>query len=407
MIRCLAVVALMLVSCGRTDGSPDGGAPDASGVLDSGGFPMSGGDAGLRDAGSVVSTVPDSGVALPSSASDPSNFDRLDTGLYWFGIGDVSERAVVGQSNRFYDAARPTVIYMHGWQGGSSQARRRETYNRSLYNDNPDVGKPWIEAGWNVGAFYWNQLADEGEVKDAEAKIYTAMGPQKMRWRDSTGAYHDGPDVSVAQLAIDAVKIHMQGFAGAELRLVGHSLGSQLIIQVAAGLYRENKQGSVAQNLVPKRVALMDPAFLKDARPYLNNRWTGEIARDDVMLTRADIVYEAYRTSPATSTGIIGDRNQGLMDMTVVTEVTPWYFGVLQVREKHNMAPGWYFESFGTKLTVKDSTAPAPSAAHATAVIRQLMDGQKHYCQLKRDGAYTKQVADDEFEDVKGDCPLF
>jgi pimeloyl-ACP methyl ester carboxylesterase len=407
MSRRFGVVALMLVSCGRVDGVLDGGTPDASGVSDSGGLPTSSVDAGARDGGPVVSTSPDSGIALPASASDPSNFDRLDIGLYWFGVGDVSERAVAGQPNRFYDAAKPTVIYMHGWQGGSSQARRRETYNRSLYNDNPDVGKAWIEAGWNIGAFYWNQLADEGEVKDAEAKIYTATGPQNMRWRDSTGAYHDGPPVSVAQLAIDALRVHLQGFTGPELRLVGHSLGSQLIIQVAAGLYRENKQGNVAQSLVPKRLALMDPAFLKDARPYLNNRWTGEIAREDVMLTRADIVYESYRTSPATSTGIIGDKNQGLMDMTVVTEVTPWYFSIFEVREKHNMAPGWYFESFKTKLTVKDSGAPAPSAAHATSVIRQLMDGQRHYCQLKKDGAYTKQVADDEFEEVKGDCPLF
>lgn len=32
----------------------------------------------------------------------------------------------------------------------------------------------WIQAGWNVGAFYWNQYADEELPQDTECKIWTS-----------------------------------------------------------------------------------------------------------------------------------------------------------------------------------------------------------------------------------------
>jgi len=62
-----------------------------------------------------------------------------------------------------------------------------------------DTAAGWINAGWNVGIFVWNQFSDEttgvsgawfGDgpppqgVLDAEAKIWTANGPRGMRWRD-------------------------------------------------------------------------------------------------------------------------------------------------------------------------------------------------------------------------------
>jgi hypothetical protein len=41
-----------------------------------------------------------------------------------------------------------------------------------------------VQAGYNVGIMYWNQFADEDEVKDAEAKIWTATGTRAMRWKN-------------------------------------------------------------------------------------------------------------------------------------------------------------------------------------------------------------------------------
>ena len=44
----------------------------------------------------------------------------------------------------------------------------------------------WKADGWNVAIFYWNQMADEDEVKDAEAKIWSTNGPKGMRYRLNT-----------------------------------------------------------------------------------------------------------------------------------------------------------------------------------------------------------------------------
>ncbi len=32
----------------------------------------------------------------------------------------------------------------------------------------------WLDGGWNVGIFYWNQLADEEMPQDTESKIWTS-----------------------------------------------------------------------------------------------------------------------------------------------------------------------------------------------------------------------------------------
>lgn len=51
-----------------------------------------------------------------------STFQNLDYSLYWFGNNDNYEKAVPGQSNSYYKKSAKTIIYIHGWQNGSSQA---------------------------------------------------------------------------------------------------------------------------------------------------------------------------------------------------------------------------------------------------------------------------------------------
>ena len=101
-----------------------------------------------------------------------STFQNLDYGLYWFGTNDNYEKAEPGYGNAYYDNDAPTVIFIHGWQNGATKKLQRETFNRHD-NGGPDkdLAYSWRQAGYNVGILYWNQFADEGEVKDAEAKV--------------------------------------------------------------------------------------------------------------------------------------------------------------------------------------------------------------------------------------------
>lgn len=89
---------------------------------------------------------------------------NLDYGLYWFGNNDSYQKVVPGQSNAYYNKNAKTIIYIHGWQNGSSQAQNRETFNRSN-SGGPDVdlAYAWRQAGYNVGILYCNQFADKAK----------------------------------------------------------------------------------------------------------------------------------------------------------------------------------------------------------------------------------------------------
>ncbi len=104
------------------------------------------------------------GFARPAAAAYDPNV--LDYGIYWFGTGNVSQKAVAGVANPYFNPSKPTVIYIHGWQNGSSQRGSRETFNYkqndATYGIDVNAADAWISAGWNIGIFYWNQFADEG-----------------------------------------------------------------------------------------------------------------------------------------------------------------------------------------------------------------------------------------------------
>lgn len=349
-------------------------------------------------------TVPGSAHAQTISAQDAANFQQLDVNIYWYGPNNQNQRAIAGQANPYFNPSQPTILYIHGWQPGTTTALRRESFNRQAVNDNADVARAWLDRGWNVGIFYWNQLADEGEVKDAEAKIYTVNSSQftnATRWRDSSGAYRPGPALTVTQQFVNAYRSAMAGYTGSEVRLAGHSLGAQLAITGASALWKQKNAGQLPANQVPARVALLDTAYLSGPHAWINNQWTGEVGRALVNENRSQIVYEAYRTSGATSNSFIGDTNQGLIDMVAFVEVKPWMYGAFDFTNKHNFAAGYYFDGMGyPAASVKCTGRPAPSAAQSSAVVRTLSTNATKYEQI--DGKYSKYPGDDTW-DQRGD----
>ena len=82
----------------------------------------------------------------------------------------------------FNQKANRTVIFCHGWALESAKFHARETFfwksNDPKYGLEVNTANAWIEDGWNVGIFYWSQLAAEPSVNDAEAKMWTAHGPK-------------------------------------------------------------------------------------------------------------------------------------------------------------------------------------------------------------------------------------
>lgn len=331
-----------------------------------------------------------------------SVFSSLDYGLYWYGYGDVCEKAIPGQANPYFNTSHKTVIYIHGWQNGSTPNQNRETFNASG-SGGPDqaLADYWINRGYNVGILYWNQFADEGEVKDAEAKIWSTQGPRGMRWRSSDGSYHSGPSKTVTQLLYESYRDNMAGFSGSYVRIAGHSLGNQLAVTVTKKIYDEAAAGQIANNLKPDRVALLDPFYSNYGKSYLGGQWTGEAARADVAaLKQAGAIFEAYRTSPASSTVFVGDANKQLMNMTSFVELKPWYFNSWQLAEKHIAARWHYFWSMASSEPgITNTSAVGQSARTSDSRTQQLMNGNKRLIQKgSNGGAYTKNPSDDRFD---------
>jgi hypothetical protein len=326
-----------------------------------------------------------------------STYESLDYGLYWFDYSDA-QKATPGQSNPYYDKDKKTIIYIHGWQFGSVQQKQRETLDLSSKGGpQQDLAHYWLDRGWNVGVLYWNQFADESNVEDAEAKIYVTNGPQGIRWKDSFGNYHNGPNKPVSEFLTDSVAMNMADFQGAEFRIAGHSLGNQVALNVSKRLLDKYLSGSLSLDVVPKRISLLDPYYSNNAKWYLGFKWPGQLAREKAeFLMQNDIVIESYRSSTV-SIGSLGDENKPLMEQVAFSELKPWNFNFLQLIEKHIAAVSWYFGSIDVvPPTLTNNSTTVPSAGVSDNRIQQLMDA--NWSAEQDLGAFSQTISDDTFK---------
>src|SRR6056297_2566125 len=166
------------------------------------------------------------GVVFFVSQGQPGSaaIEHLDYGLYWYGYNNNCEKFVSGQGNQYYDPSKPVVIYCHGWQNGTSvNGYARENFHFVHGGADEFVHHSWLEKGWNVGVFYWNQFADESEVADAEAKIWSAYGPKGMRYRLDDGTYSttQSPGTSIGNILYQQYVQAVSGNTSGKVRIAG------------------------------------------------------------------------------------------------------------------------------------------------------------------------------------------
>jgi uncharacterized protein YjdB len=329
-------------------------------------------------------------------AFDSSVFTNLDYGIYWYQNHLVSQKSVPGVFNANFQNGQPTMIYIHGWQRDKTPQLYRETFDRRTESGIvQDIILPWRQAGWNVGIFYWNQFSDEGDVKDAEAKIWTINGPQKMRWRKADGSYvNSNIDQSAAQLFVSSYKAALAGYTGNNIRLVGHSLGSQMVTVGAKLISDAVDRGEIPANLRPNRVVLLDPSFIGDARPYLNNHTTANLGHDFIDELKAkDVIFESLGTSTVSADASI----KAIMNETAFRELKPWYFGAFDVVGKHMSAVWHYFWEFSIAPRPVTGTAlTAVSASSSNAHAQSWMNSSQRL--VHDQGAWTKTPSDDTYK---------
>lgn len=287
--------------------------------------------------------------------------EELSYGLYWFGKNNVNQKFVSGESNDYFDPAKPTLIFAHGWQPYLSLNLPNFDFKGT------DTIAAWIDDGWNVGIFVWNQFSDEttgligeigfpgGEppqgVLDAEAKVWTPDGPQGMRWRDWDDlpplgdGYSDGPsDKCAADLFYEEYVAALAGYTGT-IRIAGHSLGNQMAVRLTKLVNDGIAAGEVSEHLRPTRVALLDPYWSPSPRTYLGGKTTGDVVRDYIAeLLPTGTLFEWYWSSDWTTPNE-GDANEALKPMVLYAAMDPAY--VSSGLDKHMAANHLYFWSYG------------------------------------------------------------
>jgi uncharacterized protein YjdB len=306
-----------------------------------------------------------------------------DYGIYWFTSDNVAHKFIVGEKTQGYEASKPTIIFVHGWQRGSIKNNKRD----DIYKKAPE----WISNGWNVGIFYWNEFADENEVKDAEAKIHVGNGPKGMRWRQPDNSYLSfSTDKSAADLFCEEYIKAMADYMGNNIRIAGHSLGNQMAVKLTYLLRNKANQRQISQCIVPKRVVLLDPFYSRGGKDYLNGRWTGEVIREHVKDLRDNngILFESIRSSAITG-ALAGDYNWDLQKMCAFSELVSGYIPAWNLASKHMWAEEYYFSS----LNIKSDNQPLASSTNDEIYSKMRMN--KHWKQTG--GKETKTLEDDSF----------
>lgn len=358
---------------------------------------------------------------LDRRASDTAVAEaQPEYGLVWFGADGRSQRAVSNRSNLYFDPAQPTIIFVHGWL--PDQVATPPTFLVEFADaaqDNPiplNIADPWLTAGWNVGIFYWHPFADEELVWVAEDKIWTADQEAAMRYRDAAGNFHTEamPGVSAGELFYQTYLAAMAGYTGPEIRLAGHSLGNQMAVRLADQLVTGVESGDVAENLLPTRLALLDPFWSPFAKSYLDEQETGAVVRQiiaDRLLPRGVLV-EWYRSSLLTEETVQNDDALRFQGQVVYAELDPAFCRVLDQVCRHDAAWHWYFLSFASAappecapLETADGCTPTgnlgPSASTPPERLADMMAAPFYWVQGLgpdgTDGRFTPQVDDDWF----------
>ncbi|MEM1009842.1 MAG: hypothetical protein AAGJ35_12660, partial [Myxococcota bacterium] len=183
-----------------------------------------------------------------------------------------------------------------------------------------------------------------------------------------------------------------------EIRWAGHSLGSQLAVAAASILLNQYPQ---QKHLLPQRIALLDPAYLKGPRPFLNQSTVAKTALQKAQeLILSGVVLESYRSSALVSNPIVGDANEALLKQTAFTELRPHYFRFDEQHRKHMVAKWQYLWSFAfPPPPIRNSKQQAPSASMTTSTLRTWMGSKYKFVQDR--GKMTKILTDDVMRQVR------
>lgn len=179
-------------------------------------------------------------------------------------------------------------------------------------------------------------------MQDAEDKIWNVQ-PDGLRWQSANDTDHMMPsNITAAHLFFNSVVEQLSFYANAntEIRIAGHSLGSQMATRVSYLLYQAAANQQINPYLVPKRVALLDPYFSSNTKDYLPTQspTTGSMVFQMVQEMQNNVTIEVYKSSLYSRWSLMGDCNDQMTALTAFTDLYPDFLPILAFRYRHMAA---------------------------------------------------------------------
>ena len=235
-------------------------------------------------------------------------FEKNTTGLYWY----VKKDGAIPTTEYKADPTKPTIIYTHGWkpyesmvrEGLSVKSRTEGALTAHGYSDfkyDTEFYNYYLEKGYNVGIFYWNQLADEGMNLSVVTKIWSSDNGENMKYvtysengtRSSTKADDEtNPKESISMMYGKAIIEALGADFSGMLHLAGHSMGGELTCAVSEYLCLLYDKGEIGENLLPDRLTMIDP-YIPDTRVTGIIDTTGKRVKNKMV---AELTAEATNT---------------------------------------------------------------------------------------------------------------
>ena len=333
-------------------------------------------------------------------------FNHLDYGIYWYQDGkDIPVKA--GSAGVEFDKTKPTIIFTHGMKYEEGYNRRdllstwEGTYNRFDEGSFPystQYYQKYIDMGYNVGHFYWNQIAEENI--DGDPKIWSSDTSLGMRYyvSSSTGKRVQGdptlnPTSSVSVLYAQAIVDALGKDFSGTLQLAGHSMGGDLSLAVGENLLMMSERKEIGSNLIPQRITLLDPYLSTNkvkgridhrGAEDANGRTIAELCSEAVVkLAGNGVAIEGYGAGKAIYTmyATLGGNLYSKETMSTLKErfgdnITWVHLDGLDkqygMANTHNMVPDYYFLTLFQNSVTDNFGQTVPSALMDVDTLRSL-----------------------------------
>lgn len=283
-------------------------------------------------------------LLVPSASECVNGYpEKLDVAIYWARTGKINDKITWSKScgdtlSDNFDPNKKTIIMVHGLQPGMVKDGEQMASDGEL-----DITiKPWLILGYNFGIFQWTNFADEAidDFVFAEDKIYSPLGLVKMQYRVLTGKgtknervrLLDAPtDSSVADYFVSEWQQHFSDPAiesYPEIRIVGHSLGTQLTVKAAHIIHNTNNIRTK-----PARIALLDAVMSPRPKMYFSRSECGRTVSQNMgcmvtELTRdRGVAIEYYKSSFINRCIFSSHENTDLIEYTAYSVVTMTLWG--------------------------------------------------------------------------------